>query len=63
MPPLLEVSIHTPTKGVTKPSKKRKGYFYVSIHTPTKGVTIGDRKSVVQEKGVDLGGRGISKKE
>ena len=33
------VSIHTPTKGVTKELKLYGGNAYVSIHTPTKGVT------------------------
>ena len=35
-----DVSIHTPTKGVTEVEKQRKQWEEVSIHTPTKGVTI-----------------------
>ena len=35
-----EVSIHTPTKGVTLSAELRHLLFLVSIHTPTKGVTI-----------------------
>ena len=34
------VSIHTPTKGVTKRLKIDNEPSDVSIHTPTKGVTI-----------------------
>ena len=34
------ISIHTPTKGVTKPDKWRDKQEYISIHTPTKGVTV-----------------------
>ena len=33
------VSIHTPTKGVTRLRKYIDKYFHFSIHTPTKGVT------------------------
>ena len=33
------VSIHTPTKGVTKDAVQETFYNDVSIHTPTKGVT------------------------
>ena len=36
-----QVSIHTPTKGVTYYFGKRYIYRKVSIHTPTKGVTLG----------------------
>ena len=35
----LQVSIHTPTKGVTKNVLIRLDSIPVSIHTPTKGVT------------------------
>ena len=34
-----EVSIHTPTKGVTPSGKSWLDAYRVSIHTPTKGVT------------------------
>ena len=34
-----EVSIHTPTKGVTRLVSYCLAVFSVSIHTPTKGVT------------------------
>ena len=34
-----DVSIHTPTKGVTTMSGKAAAAASVSIHTPTKGVT------------------------
>ena len=33
------VSIHTPTKGVTKGGRGYAPRYAVSIHTPTKGVT------------------------
>ena len=33
------VSIHTPTKGVTRALKVGRFAMLVSIHTPTKGVT------------------------
>ena len=36
-----EVSIHTPTKGVTSPGGSSDDQTAVSIHTPTKGVTGG----------------------
>ena len=36
----IEVSIHTPTKGVTTYSLILSFIFPVSIHTPTKGVTF-----------------------
>ena len=36
------VSIHTPTKGVTKNKVVYVPPVYVSIHTPTKGVTKSD---------------------
>ena len=37
-----EVSIHTPTQGVTRPVRGiRKGEL-VSIHTPTQGVTYNE---------------------
>ena len=36
-----EVSIHTPTKGVTKYYSYISAHQHVSIHTPTKGVTRG----------------------
>ena len=38
-PKSLRVSIHTPTKGVTKDATGFNCSFCVSIHTPTKGVT------------------------
>ena len=34
------VSIHTPTKGVTRFAKLKYVTLKVSIHTPTKGVTM-----------------------
>ena len=34
-----EVSIHTPTQGVTRPKSRASVGFFVSIHTPTQGVT------------------------
>ena len=34
-----EVSIHTPTQGVTRKSGEGYTYSHVSIHTPTQGVT------------------------
>ena len=34
------VSIHTPTKGVTASKVHVTVTIYVSIHTPTKGVTL-----------------------
>ena len=34
------VSIHTPTKGVTRSSPEPSPWLAVSIHTPTKGVTV-----------------------
>ena len=34
-----QVSIHTPTKGVTISGYPQNNYIIVSIHTPTKGVT------------------------
>ena len=37
---LLQVSIHTPTKGVTYRCAVKEKHRYVSIHTPTKGVTL-----------------------
>ena len=37
---LVEVSIHTPTKGVTGDVLKIVTLAVVSIHTPTKGVTL-----------------------
>ena len=36
---VFDVSIHTPTKGVTLLFHKKIWIFTVSIHTPTKGVT------------------------
>ena len=36
---IMQVSIHTPTKGVTYIGRLRKWFKKVSIHTPTKGVT------------------------
>ena len=39
IPILYYVSIHTPTKGVTKIGTVRRVLLGVSIHTPTKGVT------------------------
>ena len=36
---MLQVSIHTPTQGVTFLDKVIISYFKVSIHTPTQGVT------------------------
>ena len=36
-----EVSIHTPTKGVTNTAANQRKRWEVSIHTPTKGVTGG----------------------
>ena len=33
------ISIHTPTKGVTKVPLQKAGQAVISIHTPTKGVT------------------------
>ena len=35
-----EVSIHTPTKGVTIMQEQNRFNAEVSIHTPTKGVTF-----------------------
>ena len=37
------ISIHTPTKGVTRPLSENTKAMTISIHTPTKGVT--SRKS------------------
>ena len=36
---LFDVSIHTPTQGVTKPNRWKEHRKKVSIHTPTQGVT------------------------
>ena len=36
----LLISIHTPTRGVTSPSKFFYSIFVISIHTPTRGVTM-----------------------
>ena len=47
------VSIHTPTKGVTKPFYFPSACLSVSIHTPTKGVTISNR-GVLQEMAVSI---------
>ena len=33
------ISIHTPTKGVTLGICPQDRFFVISIHTPTKGVT------------------------
>ena len=38
--PVTEVSIHTPTQGVTLSSTKLFSSLIVSIHTPTQGVTL-----------------------
>ena len=35
----MEISIHTPAKGVTCQESKRYGKYAISIHTPAKGVT------------------------
>ena len=35
-----EISIHTPTRGVTNPCGKAFCGFKISIHTPTRGVTF-----------------------
>ena len=35
----LEISIHTPTKGVTEQRLIDSKQLRISIHTPTKGVT------------------------
>ena len=40
------VSIHTPTKGVTIYADRYRRALIVSIHTPTKGVTVISRKYV-----------------
>ena len=34
-----EISIHTPTRGVTGVSVKESFFIDISIHTPTRGVT------------------------
>ncbi len=36
----MEISIHTPTQGVTDKAKKAADAFVISIHTPTQGVTL-----------------------
>ena len=42
---LLQISIHTPTKGATRILSQKRFYDYISIHTPTKGATdIGSAK-------------------
>ena len=41
--PLHQVSIHTPTKGVTLDHRLYPSHHLVSIHTPTKGVTYSSR--------------------
>ena len=40
------VSIHTPTKGVTRHLNLICSVCHVSIHTPTKGVTLTERPRV-----------------
>ncbi len=37
--PIVVISIHTPTQGVTVNDIMRKIIKYISIHTPTQGVT------------------------
>jgi len=36
---VLQISIHTPVKGVTRPSTSAVNVVTISIHTPVKGVT------------------------
>ena len=36
---ILEISIHTPAKGVTSSKHEDAAYIVISIHTPAKGVT------------------------
>ena len=47
---VIEVSIHTPTKGVTKPKFGKYQAMKVSIHTPTKGVTYLDKLCAIKWK-------------
>ena len=46
---LNDVSIHTPTKGVTEDLEKDVRKDEVSIHTPTKGVTIAELRKDAEE--------------
>ena len=36
----IEISIHTPVKGVTDEFRERPDLTPISIHTPVKGVTL-----------------------
>ena len=38
--PVTIISIHTPTKGVTRAQEDKELTEDISIHTPTKGVTL-----------------------
>ena len=44
-----EISIHTPTKGVTFSSVFKNLITFISIHTPTKGVTVALSRNVQLE--------------
>ena len=46
----VSVSIHTPTKGVTKPHPAESADDRVSIHTPTKGVTCHHQRQMCKRK-------------
>ena len=45
----IAISIHTPTKGVTKIGDVCMGVRDISIHTPTKGVTYQNELNVIKQ--------------
>ena len=46
----MSISIHTPTKGVTKARLDIQAVHGISIHTPTKGVTASNRPLLLKKQ-------------